>query len=100
MAGKHAGIGAAGYAPSTGTEPPVYPGSKLDRAYSEGRGDDPASNPHPAGTPENAAYAAGAAFRTQASEQVQTCWPAIEVPPDVDSPISPASDPQPDPEPE
>lgn len=72
MAGKHAGIGAAAYQPSTGTEPPAFPGGKQDKAYHEGRADDPAANPHVVGTPEHAAYEAGEAFRLNAEDQVQT----------------------------
>lgn len=72
MAGKHAGIAGAAYRPSVGTEPPVYPGSRLDKAYHEGRADDPAANPHTVGTPEAAAYDAGEAFRANGNDQVQT----------------------------
>jgi len=78
MAGKHHAIDESIFTrPSTGQKnrPPVFPGSKTDRAYAEGRdaglgniGD----NPHPAGTPEYNAWGCGAYFSGNASEKLQT----------------------------
>lgn len=58
MAGKH--WGGAAYT-TAGTHPAVYPGRKENKAFAEGALGVPASNPHPSGSPANAAYTAGAA---------------------------------------
>ena len=57
---------------------PVYPGTRNDRAYSEGRQHafqgGSFVNPHPAGTPEANSWATGFLEADQATAQIQTCW--------------------------
>ena len=73
MAGKHpnlgtaAGADAASQAATAGTLPPLFPGSKRDKAYARGRkehvldGANPfTGNPHPNGTPEKTQWETGA----------------------------------------
>ena len=58
--------------------PPVYPGTRLDRAYTEGRQHafqgGSFSNPHPGGSPEGNAWSAGFLDADSAFAQIQTCW--------------------------
>ena len=84
MAGKHnGGMDTTGFFnPGLTTNlPPTFPGSRVDRAYAEGRAASPwpGNNPHPAGTPENNAYSSGAFFGNQEDAKVQTGIPPIGV---------------------
>ena len=59
-------------------DPPLFPGGRTDKAYSEGReliqtGGEPA-NPKLPGTPEFDAFQAGMDNAVIAKEQIQTCW--------------------------
>ena len=78
MAGKHDGFD-LGTTSIGGSNTPVYPGTRDDRAYSEGRqvatqGGSAIDNPHPNGTPENGAWTLGFFQLATAGAQVQTCW--------------------------
>ena len=78
MAGKHHAIDSSGFLrPSNDQKnrPPVFPGSKTDRAYAEGRKagvGNIADNPHTVGTPESNSWLNGAFFSGSASEKLQT----------------------------
>ncbi|MEE9366415.1 MAG: hypothetical protein V3W44_06995 [Dehalococcoidales bacterium] len=63
-------------------QPPIHPGLRPDRAYSEGRqaaieGGAGGDNPHPFGSPEALAWGEGffAIFLSTPNTQLQTCWP-------------------------
>ena len=73
MAGKHDAIDLLA------TSRPVYPGTRDDRAYSEGRqnafaGGVALDNPHVIGTPEFLAYASGFNEADVAAAQIQTAY--------------------------
>ena len=76
MAGKHDGLKEDSFGPPTGLDPPMYPGERIDKAYSEGR--NPASldnsGGHPIGTPEANAYQAGFDNKADVDARIQTCW--------------------------
>jgi len=78
MAGKHTAVGSpSGFgSPSNVTNlPPVYPGSRTDRAYAEGRAagfGGLGNGPHATGTPEYYAWENGCFYFNQAAEKVQT----------------------------
>jgi hypothetical protein len=69
MAGKHDAVGPA----IGGALPPVYPGYRTDKAYSEGR--QGLVNNHQAGTPESVAHVLGAAGAANPADQIQTAFP-------------------------
>ena len=78
MAGKHFNVGSPsgfGNPAALPTLPPVFPGSRLDRAYAEGRAGGFAAlgnGPHPDGTPEFYAWQNGAFYFNQANAKIQT----------------------------
>jgi hypothetical protein len=77
MAGKHYNVGiASGYFnPALLNEPPVFPGSRTDRAYAEGRAaglGGLGNGPHATDTPEYWAWENGCFFSTLANAKIQT----------------------------
>lgn len=82
MAGKHKSSIGTGAVPGIEGFRPFFPGSKLDRAYSEGRqaakeGGSSGDNPHPSGTPANGTWFNGLfnwSGGNQVAKQAQTCW--------------------------
>ena len=73
MAGKHAALNLKP------EDPPIYPGYRDDRAYSEGRqlafeGGLITADPHPTGTPESDAWLNGFGNADFAGAQIQTAY--------------------------
>jgi len=78
MAGKHDGVvlGKVGL-----DAQPFYPGTRDDRAYSEGRqagvqGLEIGDNPHVLDTPESNIWIDGFILFATTDAQIQTCWTA------------------------
>lgn len=76
MAGKHYGFKPGSSGPPEITEPPLYPGVRVDRAYHEGRtpGALTGQSGHPLGSPEDSAYESGVTNTADPDAQDQTCW--------------------------
>ena len=76
MAGKHDGFKPGSTGPPGGLESPLYPGVRVDKAYSEGRtpGALTGQSGHPLGSPEDTAYESGVLNTADPDAQVQTCW--------------------------
>ncbi len=79
MAGKHVNTD-----PLKPEEPPVYPGTRPDRAYSEGRqaafaGEEVTTDPHVPGTPESNSWLNGWGNSTIAAAQIQTAYAGFTI---------------------
>lgn len=82
MAGKHVGTYIFGTIAGGGGQRPSFPGGRVDRAYSEGRGHNLAgglvgANPHVVGSAASNSWLNGfysTSGGNQVTKQAQTCW--------------------------